>query len=835
MSSIQEQQFYLQLWTLTTGPAVKVMKHFFQVKILNNSKFESFLNDQNNMHTLFHQCFPTIPCCKCVTVSLASSKKRGCLNFRQFDMLYDNSGKPQPNHENITGSKVNQYCLCKYSSKRSIKVSGLDITLFNNIIQHCCPSKMNFMWRQNVKDIRNFLAHAGHGKISRADFESHWKSLETATLGFAGEMGDVCEEMFQDEISRILNSSTDQLRDQLKELIKKSNDDLRNMLDLNGFHPLKTTAEECKTNIQLVHLKQETHDRQLNRIESSTGQSEDILTQMQLTSEKSKLSVQDMTRDIGEVKHRLNNLESIIKVAVVQAIEEEKGKHTKSENRKINIGTQVDSKSWDEENTLRNLSKIVTTEIDRQSSDKEEFHVKSLENKCIQLELVAFPDVFKNAQTLREAVKSLINQLVKAGEIDTYIPGKLEIKLTVKTPLTKEELAVVYSVFNKHEILEESTATEMNVITNLFDTSSITRILKLEPDSLKRSDDQSEFTDKDDFALNQQIKMEKNNEEKYEEIFVNVDNLKCLLKLNGLPNDLNQPEGEEVSPDTEGNQLLYIEWTFECPGEWNLPLIVSSINDNISTFPDEFPVDYVYNETSRTFILHTTAQRSSFRSYSSLEAAVVKLIGKIINVSSIASTEPAELSASVLIMTKPEEGDKFNKEVKTEQSRLGLKDNVVACEHCTQSFSCKHCTSKMNHIRRLEQALKMKAQTIQRLEKALTKREKEAIEEDESDFDSYYSAKKNTINEEPRDYTGNSSTTREIEMSEEPEQKKRKTATTSEIENLEENPTEDGIKSLNHLVVDMKQALQKLGEIPLLDNCIAIYRKYMRKVKEKVM
>lgn len=37
-----------------------------------------------------------------------------------------------------------------------------------------------------------------------------------------------------------------------------------------------------------------------------------------------------------------------------------------------------------------------------------------------------------------------------------------------------------------------------------------------------------------------------------EEIFVNVDNMKCLLKLNGLPNDLDQPESEEVSPDTEG-------------------------------------------------------------------------------------------------------------------------------------------------------------------------------------------------------------------------------------------------------------------------------------------
>ncbi|CAG2229897.1 unnamed protein product [Mytilus edulis] len=572
-------------------------------------------------------------------------------------------------------------------------------------------------------------------------------ALETATLGFAGEMGDVCEEMFKDEISRILNSSTDQLRDKLKAMLEKSNDDLKNMLDLNGFHPLKTTAEECKTNIKLVHLKQEAHDKQLNRIESSTGQTKDILTQIQLTT-KRKLR--------GEVKHMLNNFESIIKVAVVQAIEEEKGKHMNAENRKINIGTQVDSKSWDEENTLKNLSKIVTTEIDRHSADIEEFHVKSLENKCIQLELVAFPDVFQNAHTLRKAVKSLINQLVKAGEIDTYIPGKLEIKLTVKTPLTKEELAVVYSVFDKHEMLEESTATEMNVKTNLFDSNLSTPTLKLEPAGLDRFNDQSEFTDKDDFALNQQIKMEKNNEEKYEEMFVNVDNMKCLLKLNGLPNDLNQPESEEVSPDTEGNKLLYLEWTFECPKKWNLSLIVSSITDNRSSFPDEFPVDYVYNETTNTFVMHTTAKPFVFRSYSSLEAAVVKLIGKIINVSSIELTEPDELSASVLIMTKPEEDG---------------------------------------------------------LERALTKREEDMIEEDQSDNDSDYSVGKITFHEEP-------------------EPKKRKTTIT-----LDKAKSKDASKSItkneSNILVDVKQALQKLAEIPLLDYYLKMYRTYLKDLKHK--
>lgn len=53
-----------------------------------------------------------------------------------------------------------------------------------------------------------------------------------------------------------------------------------------------------------------------------SGQTKDILTQIQLTTKESR----------GEVKHMLNNFESIIKVAVVQAIEEEKGKHMNAGN-----------------------------------------------------------------------------------------------------------------------------------------------------------------------------------------------------------------------------------------------------------------------------------------------------------------------------------------------------------------------------------------------------------------------------------------------------------------------------------------------------------------------
>lgn len=77
------------------------------------------------------------------------------------------------------------------------------------------------------------------------------------------------------------------------------------------------------------------------------------------------------------------------------------------------------------------------TEIDIENGDTEKFYVSQVKHKCIEMELVAFRNVFNNPRILRKAIKALTNQLLEAGEIDTNVPGKLEINLTVKTLLTR--------------------------------------------------------------------------------------------------------------------------------------------------------------------------------------------------------------------------------------------------------------------------------------------------------------------------------------------------------------------------------------------------------------
>lgn len=142
-------------------------------------------------------------------------------NFKT-DKLYDNTCLPQPKHDTFNGTKITQHCLCKYSAKSSVAVDDLDITLFYDIIQHCCPSRMNLTWRKSTKDVRNFLAHVGNGQVKKADFEDNWKILKSATLSFASEIENKCQKLFLKEILQIENSSIEVLI----EMVKNSNDDL---------------------------------------------------------------------------------------------------------------------------------------------------------------------------------------------------------------------------------------------------------------------------------------------------------------------------------------------------------------------------------------------------------------------------------------------------------------------------------------------------------------------------------------------------------------------------------------------------------------------------------
>lgn len=231
MSSIQKRKKFLQLWRLVTGPAINVMQTYFEVKILNNTKFENFLNVPHNIHQLFHQCYPTTWCCQCSSSASALPENKGTLSLQQFEKLYINSGLPQPDHEYITEFEQ-QCCLCKYSAKSTVTVDELDITLFYNVVQQCCPSEMNYTRRKKIKDVRNFLAHYANGQVEKAVFEDKWKTLNDATLAFAAEISNRFKKMIQEDILEIKESSIDAMTEKLE----KSNEDIIKVVSTPYFY-----------------------------------------------------------------------------------------------------------------------------------------------------------------------------------------------------------------------------------------------------------------------------------------------------------------------------------------------------------------------------------------------------------------------------------------------------------------------------------------------------------------------------------------------------------------------------------------------------------------------
>lgn len=69
--------------------------------------------------------------------------------------------------------------------------------------------------------------------------------------------------------------------------------------------------------------------------------------------------------------------------------------------------------------------------------DTKKFIIEKKEHKCIHLELSASPDVFQSPKSLRFAIKALLRQFVKAGELDKNVPATVNINITVKSALTK--------------------------------------------------------------------------------------------------------------------------------------------------------------------------------------------------------------------------------------------------------------------------------------------------------------------------------------------------------------------------------------------------------------
>ncbi|CAG2246103.1 unnamed protein product [Mytilus edulis] len=403
---MEGKENFIRILAFSAGPALAVIQFYLENEIIRKNKtFETYLNIDKHKHLLFHEYIPTIPCCQCKILSIAAPRRRGCLVQRQFFELFNASVNPI--HELRTGNKVNEHCICSMAAKPSVEVSNLDISLLSVIIHNCCYDSNTSKWIQEIRDVRNRFAHSGDATLDKTDFDNTWQKLETATLNFARRFGQVSVRMFKQQIDQIKTYSINENRQQLIDIIQESP-------ELN--HSVNGMSEQNRITREMLLTR-------MDEFRRSTEQKFDGLTL------------------------KIDNVTAHITVEVEKFFREYREGSTTNAVRQITVATQVDSSCFDEEAVARALDNAIESDIDRQSRDREKFHVTKVERNCIELELVAFPDVFKSPQQLQNAIKTLVRQLIVAGEIDTNDSSDIYIRFKVKTPLTTAEITTISSVF----------------------------------------------------------------------------------------------------------------------------------------------------------------------------------------------------------------------------------------------------------------------------------------------------------------------------------------------------------------------------------------------------
>ena len=223
----RELEHYRKLCTFMFGISLDLLRHYFEIKILDKKELFYFLDLYK--HVLFHALYPAVSCCECRNGSSPLSKKPRTLYPDQFSLLFDIEDSTLQCLHNKTGQ---QKCLCKYSASRSVKIDSLDISLVSAIVNTCCPSiHGNPQWIKDIKDTRNFLLHKGDFRLKKDEYDTRLNTVEMATLHLAEVVSSTSLKMIQKQISDFKKDVPS--FDTVTDILASSNDDVCKVRLLN--------------------------------------------------------------------------------------------------------------------------------------------------------------------------------------------------------------------------------------------------------------------------------------------------------------------------------------------------------------------------------------------------------------------------------------------------------------------------------------------------------------------------------------------------------------------------------------------------------------------------
>ncbi|XP_071123481.1 uncharacterized protein [Mytilus edulis] len=255
--------------------------------------------------------------------------------------------------------------------------------------------------------------------MDKSTFDNLWKKLESATLGFAAEVGEMHEIIIKDAIeTRKNNISMDELEKIAKEF--------------------KSTAEKV-----LVATKDAQSHTDNNLQSNRNG-----LRQISEIKEQNT----EIVSLLGQLNERIGRLEQSIELneLVSSNVWQRPIDDKELVNQPISMEAKVTGSFPNENEAIKRLS--ATTADD----DQDKFKLNYAGKGCILLQMTSNKEIFINEESLRSAIRSLATRIVEAGEIDTSVESSMTIVLTFTSPITKEERNIVCFMLSKYGILNEA-------------------------------------------------------------------------------------------------------------------------------------------------------------------------------------------------------------------------------------------------------------------------------------------------------------------------------------------------------------------------------------------
>ncbi|XP_071173123.1 uncharacterized protein [Mytilus edulis] len=410
----KEKVYYMRLLTFLLGPATKTLHLYFKMKVLDSLEFYMFLD--KHKHILFHELYPTVPCCYCIKNFSGSSQKRGHLNFTQFCLLFEFiDGQEIQEHKKNQGDRITQYCLCNVSARRSVKEDDMDITLLYSVVKSCCqPGTVsgNPKWIKNIKKARNHIAHCSNPKVSESDFEKIFENIEQNVLNIASVVGRQVLKMIKDQISFFKRSDISTVQ----EFVTSSNDTFIQILQNITKDQTKKLTENTDT------IKSEITDR--------------------LEKHKEEFCL-DIRNIIFEVK-------TVVKGELASATTLSSEIQSPQDDDVCYVEWKLSTPSnWnvdDIKKTLENVSSLIG----------QWFRIVFVYKGSLVIQTSASKQIMQNDKDFRLAVKSFLKDVVKKCQLETVTNTTVKVALVVTNEIfirqLKDEATILCDVCTSRNI-----------------------------------------------------------------------------------------------------------------------------------------------------------------------------------------------------------------------------------------------------------------------------------------------------------------------------------------------------------------------------------------------